>query len=58
MPVEGLEIVGPLPGDLQKVSMFSAGLGAGTQQRAAAQALIDTIKASGDVLRAKGLEPA
>lgn len=58
MPVEGLEIVGPLPGDLQKVSMFSAGLGANTQQRAAAQALIAFVKSKGDVLRAKGLEPA
>jgi molybdate transport system substrate-binding protein len=58
MPVEGLEIVGPLPGGLQKVSMFSAGFGAGARQQAAAEKLIAYIKSQGAVLRDKGLEPA
>lgn len=57
MPVDGLDIVGPLPGDLQKVTMFSAGLGNGTTVRAAGEALIAFVKAQADVLREKGLEP-
>jgi molybdate transport system substrate-binding protein len=57
MPVAGLEIVGPLPGDLQKVTMFSAGLGAGTRHAKAGEALIDCVRAQADVLRANGLEP-
>jgi molybdate transport system substrate-binding protein len=57
MPVAGLEIVGPLPGDLQKVTMFSAGLGAGTRAPAAGEALIRFVRGQADVLRANGLEP-
>jgi molybdate transport system substrate-binding protein len=60
MPVAGLEIVGPLPEELQKVTMFSAGIGATTSNRAAAEKFIAFIK-SGDraaVLRTHGLEPA
>jgi molybdate transport system substrate-binding protein len=57
MPV-GLDIVGPLPGDLQKVTMFSAGLGANTKARAASEALIAYVKSQAGVLRANGLEPA
>jgi molybdate transport system substrate-binding protein len=60
MPVEGLDIVGPLPAELQKETMFSAGIGKNTQQAAAAAALIAYLKAGErtPVLRAKGLEPA
>jgi molybdate transport system substrate-binding protein len=57
MPVAGLEIVGPLPGDLQKVTMFSGAAGAGTHKRAAADALVAYVRSQADVLRAKGLEP-
>ena len=60
MPVAGLEIVGPLPDELQKVTMFSAGIGAGTAQRAAAEKFIAFIK-NGEragLLRTHGLEPA
>ncbi|HWM46015.1 MAG TPA: substrate-binding domain-containing protein [Xanthobacteraceae bacterium] len=60
MPVDGLDIVGPLPGDLQKVTMFSAGIGASTRHRAAVEALVASLRSEGhaSVLRAKGLEPA
>jgi molybdate transport system substrate-binding protein len=54
----GLDIVGPLPGDLQKVTMFSAGLGADTKARGAVEALIAYVKSQAGVLRANGLEPA
>jgi len=57
MPVAGLEIVGPLPAELQKVTMFSAGLGNGTGVRAQGEALIAFVRSQADVLRANGLEP-
>jgi len=60
MPVAGLEIVGPLPDELQKVTMFSAGIGAGTARRSAAEKFISFIK-NGEragLLRTHGLEPA
>ena len=57
MPVAGLEIVGPLPAELQKVTMFSAGLGNGTGVRAQGEALIAFVRSQTDVLRANGLEP-
>jgi len=60
MPVAGLDIVGPLPVAYQKVTMFSAALGAGTTQAAAANAVLATVRdaANTALLRAKGLEPA
>ena len=60
MPVAGLEIVGPLPDELQKVTMFSAGIGAGTARHSAAEKFISFIK-NGEragLLRTHGLEPA
>jgi molybdate transport system substrate-binding protein len=60
MPVAGLDIVGPLPDEIQKVSMFSAGIGANTAQRAAAERFIAYVRSGNcdSVLRDKGLEPA
>ena len=58
MPVSGIDIVGPLPDDLQKITMVSAGVGAHTKARAAAEAVIAHIKSQKDVLRDKGLDPA
>jgi molybdate transport system substrate-binding protein len=60
MPVAGLEIVGPLPSELQKVTIFSAGIGTSTSQRAAAEKFIGFIKSGerASVLRTHGLEPA
>ena len=60
MPVEGLDIVGPLPDELQKITMFSAGLGAGTKHPDAAKAFVAFLRSTAvaPVLRANGLEPA
>jgi molybdate transport system substrate-binding protein len=60
MPVKGLDIVGPLPTELQKVTIFSAGIGAATTHRAAAEKFIAYIKGGerAAVLRTNGLEPA
>ena len=60
MPVAGLDIVGPLPDEIQKVSVFSAGIGANTAKRGAAERFIAYVKSRDcdSILRDKGLEPA
>ena len=56
----GADLVGPFPPEIQKLTVFSAGIFAGTQQAEAAKALIKFLKtpASARVMKAKGLEPA
>jgi molybdate transport system substrate-binding protein len=57
MPVEGIEIVGPLPAALQKITIFSAGVLASARDRKRAQALVAFISAaSRPILAGKGLE--
>jgi molybdate transport system substrate-binding protein len=60
MPVSGLDIVGPLPEELQKVTIFSAGLAAASKQRAAGEKFIAYLTAAerAPILRGNGLEPA
>jgi molybdate transport system substrate-binding protein len=58
-PYSGIEIVGPLPDELQLVTILSAGIGAAGQSRSAVQEMIryfGTPEAKA-VLAAKGLEP-
>jgi molybdate transport system substrate-binding protein len=56
----GIDYVGPLPGDLQRMTMFSAGIHAGAKQADAARALARfiTAPAAASVIRKHGLEPA
>jgi molybdate transport system substrate-binding protein len=56
----GIDYVGPLPGDLQRMTMFSAGLHSGAKQPEAAKALLKflTAPAAAPVIRKHGLEPA
>lgn len=60
MAVPGVELVGPLPKDLQSITVSSAGIFADSKQPEAAQALLDFLStpASARVFRARGLEPA
>jgi molybdate transport system substrate-binding protein len=60
MPVAGIEIVGPLPGDLQDTIVFSVAIMTGTKDAAAAKALVDFLRTpeSAQVIKAKGMEPA
>ena len=59
LPVAGVEIVGPLPAALQKITTFSAGLLAAAKEPDAAKALVKFVAAqSPPLLKAKGLEPA
>jgi molybdate transport system substrate-binding protein len=56
----GIDYVGPLPGDLQRMTVFSAGIHAGAKQAGAAKALVKfiTAPAAASVIRKHGLEPA
>jgi len=55
----GIDYVGPLPGDLQKITMFSAGIHTGATQVDAAKALVKfiTAPAAAPVIKKHGLEP-
>ncbi len=56
----GIDYVGPLPGELQRMTVFSAGVHAGATQEDAARALLKflTAPAAAPVFRKHGLEPA
>ena len=60
MAVAGLDLVGPLPQELQAISVVTAGIFADSRQAVAAQALLEFLATppSARVFRAKGLEPA
>jgi molybdate transport system substrate-binding protein len=55
----GADLVGPFPAEIQKRTVFSVGLFAGTRQEEAAKSLIQFLKtpASARVMKGKGLEP-
>jgi molybdate transport system substrate-binding protein len=59
LPVPGIEIVGPLPAELQKMTVFSAGLFAGASEPQLAKALVAllTSAAARPVYERKGMEP-
>jgi molybdate transport system substrate-binding protein len=56
----GIDYVGPLPGELQRMTVFSLGAHAGAKQPAAAKELVKflTAPAASGVIRKHGLEPA
>ena len=60
MAVPGVELVGPLPKEIQQVTDSSAGVFAGSKNAKAAEELLSflTSPESKTVLKAKGLEPA
>jgi molybdate transport system substrate-binding protein len=59
LPVTGVEVVGPLPAELQKITIFSAGILAAAKEPDAAKALVTFVAAEGrPLLGSKGLEPA
>jgi len=59
MPVSGIDIVGPLPGDLQDTLVFSVAIMAGSTDTEASKALVDFLctPEAAKVFKAKGLEP-
>jgi molybdate transport system substrate-binding protein len=58
--VAGIDLVGPLPGDLQDIIVFTAAIMSGAKDAAAAKALVDFLRTpeSAKVIKAKGMEPA
>ena len=59
LPVAGVEIVGPLPQPLQKITTFSGGVLTAAKEAGLATALLKFVAAeSPRLLKEKGLEPA
>jgi len=60
LAVAGIELVGPLPGDLQDTIVFSAAIMASAKQTEGGKALIDFLRTpeAAAVIKAKGMEPA
>src|SRR3989454_2187726 len=60
MPVAGIDVVGPLPGDLQNTTVFAAGIMASAKDADAAKALVNFLRTpeAAAVIKAKGMEPA
>ena len=58
-PVSGIDIVGPLPDDLQKITVFSAGIATVSKEPEAGKALIKFLAspAARDALVKSGLDP-
>lgn len=60
LAVKGVDLIGVLPDELQLNSLFAAGIGTATQQRKAAQALIQQLctEHARRIMRDNGLTPA
>jgi molybdate transport system substrate-binding protein len=60
VPIAGALLVGPLPGDLNNVTVFAAGIGPASKDPAAAKALIQYVTGpvGAGVLKSKGMEPS
>lgn len=59
LPVQGIVVLGPLPADVQRVTVFAAGVATGAQSPEAARALIRFLAspAAAPAIRKSGLEP-
>lgn len=59
LPVKGVELLGPLPGDLQLMTVFVAAIGRTSEVPDAARDLIGYLKspAADPVIRSNGMEP-
>ncbi len=59
LAVKGVDVIGPLPDELQLNSVFAAGIGVATQQQKTAQALIAQLRTAhaAGVMRDNGLTP-
>lgn len=60
LPVPGIDIVGPLPPDVQRITTFSAGLHARAKEPDATKALVKFMTApeAASIIRKRGMEPA
>jgi len=60
VPVAGIEVVGPLPGDLQEPIVFSAAIMGSAKDTEASKALVNFLRTpeAAVVIKAKGMKPA
>ena len=60
LPVAGIDIVGPLSADIQRITVFSAGVHVNAPHAEAARALVKHLKAKDGhaVIKQSGMEPA
>jgi molybdate transport system substrate-binding protein len=60
LPVPGIDFLGPLPAEIQKITAFAAGVHVAAREPEAARALVKffTAPAAAPVIRKKGMEPA
>jgi molybdate transport system substrate-binding protein len=60
LPIAGIDYLGPLPPDIQHITVFSGGIHAGAKESDAAKALVKfiTAPASVPVIKKKGMDPA
>ena len=58
-PIAGIVLVGPLPPEVQQITVFSAGVAAGSREPEAARALIQflTSTAAAPAIVESGMEP-
>jgi molybdate transport system substrate-binding protein len=58
-PVKGIDLLGPIPAEVQKVTTFTAALATNAKERAAGEALIQFLAApeAVDAIRRSGMEP-
>jgi len=58
--VAGIEVVGPLPGDLQQTTVFAAATMTGAKEAEAAKTLVNFLRSpeAAAVIKAKGMDPA
>jgi molybdate transport system substrate-binding protein len=58
--VPGVELVGPLPGELQSITTFAIAIPTAARHADAAKALVKYLQSAeaAAVMKAKGLEPA
>ena len=59
IPIKGIDVLGPIPVEIQKVTVFSAGLAASAQEPEAGAALIGFLSAptAAPFIRKNGMEP-
>ena len=60
LPIAGIDYLGPLPPDIQHITVFSGGIHAGAKEPDAAKALVKflTAPAAVPVIKKKGMDPA
>jgi len=60
MPVSGIDLIGPLPPEIQEITVFSGGIHVAAMQPDAAKALMQfiTAPAAASIITRKGLDPA